>query len=502
MPTKNMHELLRRWLLAAACFLLLVFFFSPSWGAFRLWSRVPEMGAMLEVRRGAATLEQLSHPGAPIADPLHAAIQWRLLIPLVGHLLHLPSPVFFALADLGCLLVLAYLVTLLRRQNLGWLDCALATVVLGAASWFFTSTGWLGYWDSWFALALLIAAFSESRFAVWGAFLWAPWIDERFVVAAPLALLCRHLWLAPAGAISPSKPDWRREWLVPTALTALFLVVRLGVLAPSSAAGATPGGYFAGRHFLSAPLPRILLGVWEGLRAGWVFVLAAIVLLRPRRIFGVPWGAVVGGVTLLLVFLGLATAQDYSRSITMVLPVAALGALLLARSTVTWRRPTLLAATGAALLLPAHHVMNDAVNPIFYLYHELAALQHPPPGAMPELYELRAIHEMERGQAQSAETDLTLAIKLSDNPASAARQRGILRASHGRWKDALDDFATAVEAEPKNPENWFLRAQASFSTGDFAAAHADLDHALSIAPAGWAQRPDVARFLAKLNRAP
>ena len=494
------RELGRRWLLTAGCFLLLLFFFSPPWAAFELWSRVPEAQGMLEVRRGAATLEQLAHPGAPVSDSLHAVIQWRVLIPAVAHLLALPSPVFFGLAHFGSFLALGYLVTLLRRRGATWRESALSTLVLGSASWFFTSTGWLGYWDSWLALGLLVVGFGDSRWTLWAAFLWAPWVDERFVLAAPLALLCR---MADRTAVTPARePDfsWRREVGGPAALVALFLLVRFGLLAGISSAGATPGGYFAGRHFLDAPLARLALGVWEGLRAGWFFVGAAVALLAARRIRQVPAGPALGAAVALLAALGLATAQDYSRSMTMVLPAAVLGAIAWHRSLYAWRHYALGVAAGAALLLPAHHVMNDRVNPIYYIYHELAAFATPAPGAMPELYELRAIHEMERGEYDPAEKDLTFALALAKNPASPARQRGILRASRGRWAEALADFTTALQADPANPDAWFMRAQANFATGHAPEAHSDMGKALALAPAGWTDRPDVRRFLAKLGR--
>ncbi len=502
MDPKFSRELGARWLLAGGCFVLLLFFFSPSWGAFALWSRVPEMQVMLEVRRGAATLEQVAHPGAPVSDALHAVIQWRLLFPLIGHVLRLPAPLFFGLAYFGCLAALGYLITLLRRRGTGWLETALATTALGGASWFFTSTGWLGYWDSWLALALLIVALTDSRRAVWAAFLWAPWVDERFIAAAPLALLCR---IVDRTLVSPGREpafNWRREIGVPAALAAVFLVVRFGVLANLSAAGATPGGYFAGRHFLDAPISRIVLGVWEGLRSGWFFAVAAVALLWSRRLWAMPAGLLLAVATGGLVVAGLVTAQDYSRSMTMVLPAAALGAVVWVRSAVSWRRSALGVCAAAGLILPAHHVMNDAVNPIYYLYHELAALKTPPPGAMPELFELRAIHEMERGEYGPAESDLGFAIKLSKNPASPARQRGILRASLGHWADALADFSTALAHDQANPDAWFMRAQANFATGNSTGAHDDIEHALSLAPNGWTDRPDVRRFLAKLNRGP
>lgn len=502
-------EQIRRWSLALGIAALLLFFFSPSWGAFALWARVPEMEGMLEVRRGASVLWQREHLGAALPDPLHAAIQWRLLFPVLGRVLPLPAPWFFALADAGCLLTLAYLITLLRRAAAGWTACAAITLALGAASWFFTSTGWLGYFDAWFALALLIVAFARDVRWVWAACVWAPWIDERFVVAAPLALLCRLSFHRVDGAAPPFA--WRRDLLVPAGLLALFAIVRLGILGHYSSAGATVSGYLSARDYLAAPAGRITLGIWEGLRAGWLFAAGAVLLLwraapvfvagqrvlAPRQLALLLAFAVVA-----IVVLGLATAQDYSRSMTMVFPAAVLGALLLVREGGPRWRSALPVGAALALLLPAHHVMSDRVNPIYYLYHELAALRVPPRAAMPELYELRAIHEMERGENAQAEADLTLAIKLAANPASPAKQRGILAASQGRWGDALRDFALLVEHDPANPDAWFMRAQAQLATGHSAEARSDFDRALALAPKGWSARPDVARFFAKLNRAP
>ena len=75
---------------------------------------------------------------------LHSVIQWRLLFPLIGQVLSLPPPVVLGLAGLGCVFVLAFVVTVLRRRGVGWGDSGLIAMMLGATSWFFTSTGWLG----------------------------------------------------------------------------------------------------------------------------------------------------------------------------------------------------------------------------------------------------------------------------------------------------------------------------------------------------------------------
>lgn len=485
------RENLLRWLLALGCLAVVIFFFSPSWAAFALWARVPEMSGMLEVRRGVSVLAQVAHPGAPISDPLHQVIQWRLLFPVIGHVLHLPPVVLFGLADVGCVVVLAYIIGLLRRSGFDWRDSGLAAIALGAASWVFVSTGWLGYYDSWLALGLLLVAFADRAWPVWLACLWAPWVDERFVMAFPVAILCRWIF----AAMSDRKFDWRRELAVPAVLVGAYTAVRLGVLARHSAANATVAGYFS-KDYLGAPPGRILLGVWEGLRAGWIFVMAAVLLLRrhPGR------AAVLGIVVVLMVVAGLATAQDYSRSMTMLLPVALLGAVTLRQLPAAPRRRLLGGAVALALLLPAHHVMSDAVNPIYYLYHELAAFSSPPPVAMPELRELRAMHEMEQGDFGAANADLTLAIKLSSNPASPAKERGMLYASAHRWADAKRDFTTVIQYEPRNVDAWYLRSQVELAMHDIDAARADFDHAQSIAPAEWLSRPDVSRYAAMLNQ--
>ncbi len=487
---------MRRWLLSFGCFALLLFFFSPSFGAYSVWSRAPELTGMLEVRRGASVLWQIDHLGEAIPDPLHGAIQWRLLFPLLGHILGLPAPVFFALAPLGVLAVLGFAVGVLRRGGAGWADTALAAVVLGAGGWLFASVGWLGYFDSWVVLALLLVAFGRSRWTVWSACLWAPWIDERFVIGLPLALLCRHL--RPSAADSADEApafDWRQDLGVPAALAAAFVAVRLGLLSGATGGNAIPSTYLASLHLSDTPPARLALGLWEGLRAGWGFVALAVVFCWTQRRRALLLAAATAGVALV----SLATAQDFGRALMFLTPVALLGATLAFRRRASWLAPALRFAAGATLLLPAHHVMNDRVTPLFYLHHELAVLRSPPAIAMPELYELRAIHAMEAGDFPRAEADLALAIKLSAHPAGPLKQRGVLYASAGRWAEAHRDFAAMVECDPANPESWFFRAQANLALGDAAAARRDLDQALTQAPDGWAQRADVQRFAARLG---
>lgn len=494
MEAKAPNELLYRWLLACGVFALLLFFFSPSWGAFRAWSRAPELGFMLETRRGVVVLEQVAHPGTAVSDTLHSAIQWRLLFPVIGRGLHLSGPAFFGLAHAGCVLVLGFIITVLRRRGVGWVDAGFVATSLGAGSWFFASVCWLGYFDSWLVLGLLIVAFGRSPRSVWLACLWAPWVDERFVIGAPLAMLCRYC-LRPASAQDQSPGALQREFAVPAALLAGFAVIRLGVLAGPSAPGATIGGYFANLQFGDAPGARIAAGIWEGLRAGWFFVLLAAALL-PRR-----QGVALTAAALGLMAAGLATAQDFSRAMMLVLPLGLAGAVRAFETRPRWLPLALRGAAAAALLLPGHLVMSNYVQPVQGFYHELAALDNPPALLRPESYELRAIHAMEQGLPAQAEADLGLAIKLAANPAGPSKQRGILYASAGRWEEARRDFAVMVQYAPEDPEAWFFRAQAQLALGDPAAARADMQQATARAPADWAARPDVARFLVRLGQA-
>ncbi len=479
-------EISRRWLVAIGCFAILVLFFSPPWSIFRAWSRAPEMGFLVEVRRGVSVLEQAKNPGAPLQDSLQGAIQWRLFFPVLARGLGLPPVVLFSLAPVGAVLALFQVVSLLRRRGVAWASAAMAAVMFGASAWYFASMSWLGYFDSWVVLGLLLVAFAPSRWLVWTACLLAPWVDERFVLGAPLALFCRHLVLPSAS--------WKKELGVPAALLGGFLIVRLGLLAGSSGKMATVTGYLGWLDLSSAPWSRYLLGIWEGWRLGWVFI-AAAVWLAPGRERGL-----LGAGVILVLLAGLLTAQDFSRSMMFLAPVVVLGAARLFAAAPPWLARGLPALAVAAFLLPGHLVMSEATVPVMTLNHELEGWRNPPLRVMPGYYELWGIHDLETGNQAQAELHLTMALKLADKPASAAKHRGLLYASAQRWPDAQRDFALMVEHEPQNPDGWFLRAQAKAAQGDAAGARADLQQALVVAPAGWETRPDVARFRTRLGQ--
>src|SRR5262249_13710695 len=102
-----------------------------------------------EFNRAIDTLRQLEHPFTPITNPTNAVINWRLLFPMLGHILRLPPRWFLALPALGCLLVLWYVAILVRHEGGTRLSALAATALSATTSWFFVSTGWLAYFDSW-----------------------------------------------------------------------------------------------------------------------------------------------------------------------------------------------------------------------------------------------------------------------------------------------------------------------------------------------------------------
>jgi hypothetical protein len=134
---------------SCAAFVVVIVFFSPR---FIFWPWIdldPAEHNAPEFNRAIDTLRQLNEPFRPITNPSNRVIKWRLLFPIVGHYLHLPPRAFLALPAVGCLIVLGYMAHLIRRESGGWWAPFAASALVGTMSWFFVSTGWLAYFDSW-----------------------------------------------------------------------------------------------------------------------------------------------------------------------------------------------------------------------------------------------------------------------------------------------------------------------------------------------------------------
>lgn len=373
-------------------FLLLSVRFAPNWLAFRdgvadAWPRPgPEQEKRVMERaalaahslRGYFVLRQVRDFGAEIDDVNHQIIRWRLLPPAVGRVLQLPDWMTLGVAHLGCLvLILALTRFALRHGPEGpgrGREAWAFAVVAGATAPFFTSMGWLGYYDSWLALALLTVAWSGRRRWVWLACLLAPWVDERFVLGLPLALVVRGLL---AEGRWPEWGWWRAQALVPAGLVLGYVGVRLQL--GGSGGSQTVEGYL--RSFVfgrDIPLGMRLQGLWQGLRFAWIPVLMATVACSCGSLGRMPrrFRPVLAAGIVVTAVVGLWTALDMARSMVLVLAVVPLGWLWAVRQP-WWRRHQVGPALAmAALLVPAHHVVERTLYPVDCLWRPSWPLLH------------------------------------------------------------------------------------------------------------------------------
>src|SRR6185312_1701767 len=128
---------------------------------FSLWSGVGNLivHRSPEYSRGSVVLIQVNDPWTRSFDALHRVMAWRVLFPFVWHYGHLPPRWILAMPQIGCVAVLWLVAWLTHRQLNRWWPTVLATLLFAALPWFFVSSGWLGYFDSWYVLGLLATAF-------------------------------------------------------------------------------------------------------------------------------------------------------------------------------------------------------------------------------------------------------------------------------------------------------------------------------------------------------
>ena len=175
---------------ALLSFIVGISFFCPR---YVLWRglEIPQALIHPEVNGANFRLQQIERPFAPSENLTHWPLRWRILFPLLAHYLNLSPKVFFALPFAGCFLVLGLIAHIVLRETESALLALLSSMLAATTSWFFVSTGWLGYFDSWYVLGLLCVACIHSRVVLVSCCLLMPWVDERFIVAFPLAFAMR-----------------------------------------------------------------------------------------------------------------------------------------------------------------------------------------------------------------------------------------------------------------------------------------------------------------------
>lgn len=476
-PVDRIPRSLVTGLLAGTVFLTLLAAFSPSWISFRSWHRAPEVfQKVIEVRRANSVKLQVENPMSEIPDKMHKIVRFRLLVPAIGHVLHLPPDFVLAISHIGCLFTLGFLVRIGRtRGQLSWTESALMAIVAGAGSWFFTSMGWLGYYDALLALALLAVAFSPGILVPTIASLLTPWVDERFFVALPLAMLTR--WLIDGVALGQT-PAWlKRQSIILAPPVLVYLPLRLWLVGQYGSP--TMAQYTGDLGILGESLPRILFGMWSGLRVGWILVIAAIVVLYRRKEFAQALLLATGVAATCIV--GVCMANDHSRSMAMALPVVPLGWILLRRSYPSERITASWILAGLALLLPAHQVVSTFDRPVNTLWYELHALEKPPQLFDPATYIQQAAYASQANHPLDAQTALSLALQLEPK-AKDLDQVARLLTSWGRLNEARVRIDEAISLDASKAEFWSDRAGIRERLGDTSGAAEDRVTAARLAP--------------------
>jgi tetratricopeptide (TPR) repeat protein len=486
---------------AAGTALVTVCFLAPR---FWLW---PVAGLPLgefvaiqpEFHRAFHVLRQLADPWQRIDDPVNRVIEWRLLWPLVGRTLGLPPAVFLALPHLGCLVALAAVAATVWRLTHDVLPTAAATLLAATASWFFVSTGWLAYFDSWLVLALVLASFGRPRWLLFASGLLAPWIDERFLFALPLCLAVRAL------GIPPDLPPGRRALLHDAALllagVAPYLALRLGL--ELSGLRATSGAYWGERPLLPASLLVTGWGAWNGLRLGWVALALAVVALpapRPRL-----WLALAAAT----LAVNLCVADDLSRSVSVGVPLVLAAVLILWHRQPARARRLLPVLCAGNLLLPAHHIIAAPGTaaawhfvPVLSLPAECERARQPPDFAHPEVYQRRSLDHLQGGRLDRALAAAETGLRFDPHRPKSIANFGIVQVLAGRRTEGLANLDRALALAPDLYDARLQRAAFRQQNGDSAGALADVREALRLMPPDWPRRAEAEKFARALAAGP
>ena len=430
-PSSDWKDAFSVVVIALAAYGLSVFFFAPR---FALWNglHVQQASVAPEVNRAIDAIAQLKEPLTKIENGSNIVLQWRLFFPLLGHLLHLPIPVYLAIPHVGCFVALLYVAMISKRFVRSERHVFYVTTLAATTSWFFVSTGWLSYEDSWNIFGLLLVTFSRSRAVLLVTCLYEPFIDERFILAIPLVLALR-LILVPE-----EETEWRSRLIgdaiaIFTPLTP-YVLLRLVVLSRDHGSMK----YLTNRLAeLQDPVAatQYLLGFWMGLRLLWLSVLGLVLLMFLAR----RWMAGLFLILTLAFSIGIALviAADLSRSMSIMLPAAVVGTLLLARRLPTWMNGALPAMVIGNLLLPACHVVTLFNVPIFYVYTTINEYVHPPPIVNADDY----AHD---GEAAALDGKYEEAVKLLDSAVQLNPRSIFALTARALSKNAMNDHAGAT----------------------------------------------------------
>jgi hypothetical protein len=453
---KSMRYPLFLCLTAVVAFVAVIYFFSPR---FSIWKGLglgtPLSYSNPECNRALFTQKKIENPYQFYEYPptQNADANWRLLFPLLGHYLHISGVPFFALPFIGCLLVLAFVAHLVcQRTGDRWLALGVATL-MGSTSWFFVSTGWLAYFDSWYVLGLLLVGFAPSRWALASACFLTPWVDERFAVVLPVAMVVRGVYFNRFEE-RPWTNNWR-DLLVIIGTMLPWVAFRVFIMVEGTDSYTVTHHFTRYNYLRDVQLRYLIESHWVGFRAVWIFVVCFLWLAMPveKRWWTLPLLGVILATQIPLA----ALSGDWSRDVSSMLPVAILGVLLLQRYKRAWAYNCVFAALAFNLLAPAHHGFDKWRLPIANLYTEIERYKNPPDYLNPLAYNQLAIQLADRGDYANALTNLNHAVYLNAKNPDVLFNRGFVRWQLGDRNGAVEDLSKAIKIAP---DNWVQHSQA------------------------------------------
>lgn len=499
---------------AVVASLIICFFFCPRYVWWRGFDELPARNTP-EVNRAYDTWEYAKDPSYEIKNPSNQVVRWRVLFPRLAYYLHLPRTLFLSLSHIGCIVALAVVFDLMRRETGSRRDAFFSTLLFGSGSWFFTSMGWLTYFDSWYILGLILVSFVRSYWVVAAACVITPWIDERFIITLPVCLLVRALyfdWLRTQ--------DWKAFWvsaLIMAGLTGPYVALRLAAMF---------GGWDeqSSEHMKQHldnqfALSRYFRGTWHGLRFGWAFVLlllgvvaAAAAPAKSREamqawtsgfrerggiaqttlffflppVFALLCWLVIPGICILLQRI---VAGDISRTAAAPVPAAIMGAILLYRLSPQWFSRVVPWLALLNLAAPAEHTITTFEIPIRYVYAEYDNVTTTASSMDQRGWQLfqqisgQTNHPQYREAIDASRQYLDAAVAFSPDYWPARFHRSQFRVSQNELPGAFEDANQIVRNDPGLPEGYFVRASVLQAMGKLREALSDLETAARIAAA-------------------
>lgn len=474
--------------------LVAVFFFAPR---FWLWRVVglpldELISIQPEIHRAYFALSQLADPWMRIENSVNRVIEWRLLFPAIAHYLQLPHWLYLALPHAGCFLALAAISAIAWRATRDLIATIGSAVITATASWFFVSTGWLAYFDSWLILALVLASFTQRAWCLLVTALLSPWIDERFVLALPICVAVRASGI---GQLASDRRAWWRDASILAAGIFPYLAVRFG--AEALHLRQTSISYWSDRPLLAASFGGTLWGVWNGLRLGWIPI-----ALFAASFTGRSRGLLIAATSSTL-FVNLCVADDLSRSMSVAIPLVLAGVMRLWQSQPDRARRIVPLLCVGNLLLPAHHVIAAPGNleepllsvPILGLNSEIARSNDLPYFASPHAYNQRGLNSFQAGNHAKAQLRFELALRFDPNFSRARANLGAVMFLAGRRDEGMAELNAALARSPNLYEARFQRATFRQQLGNLKGALEDMRAALRHMPTNSPKRAEAEEFV-------